>query len=51
MGDRKNEAYANENVGIISYNLGDYHRAKENLHKALAIRIQIGDKKGEASSC
>ena len=49
MGDRKNEAYTAERVGIISYRLGDYDRAKEYLKKALAIRIQIADKKGEAA--
>ena len=48
MGDRKNEAYTNEVLGIISYNLCDYRKANEYLRKALAIRIQIGDKKGEA---
>ena len=30
--------------------LGQYDKAKEYLEKALAIRIQIGDKKGEARS-
>lgn len=50
MGDRKTEAYTDKKVGITSYYLGDYLKAKEYLHKALAIRIQIGDKKGEASS-
>ena len=50
MGDRENEAYTYEQVGMISYHLGDYHEAKEYLEKALAIRIQIGDKKGEVSS-
>ena len=30
--------------------LGEYHKAKEYLEKALAIRIQIGDKRGEATS-
>ena len=50
MGDRKNEAYANERVGIISSHLGDYNKAKKYLDKALAIKIQIGDKEGEASS-
>ena len=29
--------------------LGQYHKAKEYLEKALAIRIQIGDKEGEAA--
>ena len=50
MGDRKNEAYYDEEIGIMSYCLGEYHKAKEYLEKALAIRIQIGDKEGEASS-
>lgn len=49
MGDKKTEAYTDKKVGITSY-LGDYLKAKEYLHKALAIRVQIGDKKGEASS-
>ena len=31
--------------------LGEYDKAKEYLEKALAIRIQIGDKKGEAADC
>ena len=30
--------------------LGQYDKAKEYLEKALAIQIEIGDKKGEASS-
>ena len=30
--------------------LGEYEKAKEYLEKALAIKIQIGDKNGEASS-
>ena len=50
MGDRENEAYANNMVGIISYRLGDYGKAREYLEKALAIKIQIGNKEGEASS-
>ena len=50
MGDRKHEAYYDEEIGIMSYCLGEYHKAKEYLEKALAIRIQIGDKEGEASS-
>ena len=48
MGDRKNEAYTDEKIGIMSYCLGEYNKAKEYLEKALAIRIQIGDKKGVA---
>ena len=50
LGERKNEAYSNGRVGIISYYLGDFDRAKEYLEKAVAITLQIGDKKGEASS-
>ena len=50
IGDKKNEAYANDMVGIISYHLGDYNSAKEYLEKALGIKIQTGDKNGEASS-
>ena len=50
LGERKNEAYSNGRVGIISYYLGDYDKAKEYIEKALAITLQIGDKKGEASS-
>ena len=49
MGDRKNEAYTNEALGIISYNLCDYRKANEYLKKALAFRVQTGDKKGEAA--
>ena len=30
--------------------LGQYDKAKEYLEKALAVQIEIGDKKGEASS-
>lgn len=50
MGDRKTDAYTDKKVGITSYHLGDYLKAKEYLHKALAIRIQIGDLNGEARS-
>ena len=50
MGDRKNAAYTNEKVGIIYYQLVDYYKAKEYLHNALGIRIQIGDKEGDVIS-
>ena len=50
MGDRKNEAYANDMAGMTSGDLGDYNKAKEYLEKARAIKIQTGDKNGEASS-
>ena len=50
MGDRENEAYANNILGTLSYHLADYGKAEEYLEKALAIGIQIGDKVGEASS-
>ena len=30
--------------------LGQYDKAKDYLEKALAIKVQIGDKEGEASS-
>ena len=45
LGERKNEAYSNGRVGIISYYLGDYDKAKEYIEKALAITLQIGDKR------
>ena len=48
--DRKNEAHANHMVGVISYHLGDYNKAKEYLENAFGIKIQTGDKKGEANS-
>ena len=38
------------NLGTVFISLGQYHKAKEFLEKALAIKIQIGDKEGEASS-
>ncbi|XP_020618385.1 G-protein-signaling modulator 1-like, partial [Orbicella faveolata] len=50
MRDKKNEAYVDEMIGVISYHLGDYDKAKGYLKKALAIRLQFGDKNGEASS-
>ena len=50
MGEKENEAYANNILGTLSYDLGNYDKAKEYLEKALAIRIQIGDEVGEASS-
>ena len=50
IGDRKNEAYANEAVGILSYRLGDYNKSKKYLRKALSIKRQTSDKKGEAST-
>ena len=49
MGDRKNEAFANEQLGLTSYYLSNYNTAKEYLKKGLAIRIQIGDKAEEAA--
>ena len=49
MGDRKNEAFGDEELGMTSYRIGEYGKANEYLEKALAIRIQIGDKQGEAS--
>ena len=50
MGNRTNEAYANETIGSMSYHLGDHEKAYKYIKKALAIKINIGDKKGEASS-
>ena len=50
MGDRKNEAYTDEKIGIMSFYRGKYDKAKKYLQKALAIKIEIGDKKGEATS-
>jgi len=34
----------------LFHSLGEYDKAKEYLEKALAIKIQINDKQGEASS-
>ena len=38
------------NLGTLFPFLGEYGKAKEYVEKALAIKIQIGDKEGEASS-
>ena len=60
LGDSKNETYADEkseiweasdygNLGTAFQSLGEYDTAKEYLEKAIVIRIQIGDTKGEAA--
>ena len=48
-GDRKGQADAYGQFGIMSIQLGEYNKAKEYLEEALAIRAEIGDKKGEAA--
>ena len=45
-GNRKGEASAYGNIGIMSYVLGEYDKAIEYLGKDLAIRIEIGDRQG-----
>ena len=37
------------NLGTLFQSLGEYEKAKENLEKALAIRIKISDRRGEAA--
>ena len=45
------KANACNNLGIVfNAGLGECDKAKEYIEKGLAIRLQIGDKEGEASS-
>ena len=38
------------NLGSVSESLGEYGKAEEYQRKALAIRKEIGDREGEATS-
>ena len=49
IGDRKGEAAAYGNLGVVFLSLGKYDKAKEYLWKALAITIEIRDRSREAS--
>ena len=40
MGDRKNEAYANNKVGTIYYHLGDYGKGKPSQYKLMTKRVE-----------
>ena len=46
--DKKGEAHAHTKLGEVLYSLGEYQKAKEYLEKALAIYMEIRDKRGEA---
>ena len=49
---RKEEDAANaEKQGIQFHLSGEYLQAIENIQKALAIRQEINDRKGEAAAC
>ena len=54
IGDKEGEAADYGNLGTVFQSLGEYHKAKEYLEKALAItnsKRKLGDKhkaKGEA---
>ena len=50
IGDKNGEASSYGNLGTVFKSLGEYEKAKEHLEKALAIKIQIGDKNGEATA-
>ena len=39
------------NLGSVFQSLGQYYKAKEYLQKALVIKSEIGDRKGEGSCC
>lgn len=45
MGDRKGEASFCSSLGSVFQYLGEYEKAEETLHKALAIAKEIGDGK------
>ncbi len=49
-GDRKGEAQGYNTLGLIDSDRGDYARALENHHRALAIREAINDRQGLAYS-
>ena len=49
IGDRKGEATAYGNLGVMFLSLGGYDKAKEYLWKALAITIEIRDRAGEGN--
>ena len=48
-GDRKIQADPYGEFGTMSYRLGKCHKAKKYLKKALAIKIQIRNRAGEAT--
>ena len=45
----KKEASAYGNLGVVFKSVGQYTKAEEYLQKALVIRKEIGDKRGEAT--
>ena len=49
IGERREEAMAYGNLGVVLRSLFENQRAKEHLEKALAIRMEIGDRRGEAA--
>ena len=49
IGDRKGEAAAYGNLGVVFSSLGKYDKAKEYLWKAHSVAIEISDRAREAS--
>ena len=45
----KEKEHCYGNLGTVFFTLGDYVKANEYLEKALAIAIEIGDRKGEGT--
>ena len=48
LGDRKDEANAIGNIGLVYQSKGDYKQALEFYEKSLAISKNLGDRQGEA---
>ena len=48
-GNRRGEAAAYSNLGVVFSSLGEYNKAKQYLDKALTITIEFADKEGEAN--
>ena len=48
--DRQGECSCYGNLGVVFQSLGEYGKAKEYLEKAIVIRKEIGDRRGEAAS-
>jgi CHAT domain-containing protein/Tfp pilus assembly protein PilF len=49
-GDRKGEAQALNNIGLVHRSLGEMQKALEKLNEALPVRRAAGDRKGEADT-
>ena len=48
-GNNREVGVCYENLGTVSFSVGQYTKAEEYLHKALVISKEIGDKHGEAA--